>query len=353
MITMMVGGTWGPGARQSKVFEHLVDGVLDSGVSGVIYNGGSLDELEDLYKQTPKYDAVIWMPFVDNDVPKWLPKIKQRAPHVQLVCSKRIIENTYDLPEVVARALTVRANLVVCLTRGPDGFSTSLIDPLGNVFVATSAFDVLGRAIGHRLQVLGDTTRVASESLGHPLHVPDKPHFFDLVRRHAEIFDALVPRPQGSTRFLGNASFRCTRGFPSFRSNDLVFVSQRNIDKTHVGRDAFVAIEAAPVGPVRYHGHHKPSVDAPIQRALYHRYPWAQYMLHGHVYVAGAPMTETIVPCGALEEAQEVIKVLGDTRGSVAVNLKGHGFLALMEDVSWADGLKYIPRPNPEFHVSL
>jgi len=54
-------------------------------------NGGTLDLLYCIVNEAyGNYDVIIWMPEIDNSVPKFVDKIKERYPHALLIISKRI-----------------------------------------------------------------------------------------------------------------------------------------------------------------------------------------------------------------------------------------------------------------------
>lgn len=222
----------------------------------------------------------------------------------------------------------------------------STIDPLGNLWcpqtrdVKTLVSNTLQRAID-----LTNFTRFPSTQLteGSFTILPkDADSFFRFIQECAKKFEELICPANGITRFLGNGSFRCTLGFPSYRSpSNLIFVTKRNLDKTQLNKDGFLPVFLSPdEREVFYRGKDKPSVDTPIQLLLYKKFPKINYMVHSHCYVEGAPFTSSAIPCGAIEEVEEVKKVLNsliEARGkeltSAAVNLKGHGSLLLSEKV--------------------
>ncbi len=101
---------------------------------------------------------------------------------------------------------------------------------------------------------------------------------------------------------------------------------------------------------IYYYGQNKPSVDTPIQLRLYKILPDVNYMLHAHVYIKDAPFTETPIPCGGLEEVEEIMKALkkiGKT-SNISINLIGHGSIILAKDLSYMKDINYIQRPIPE-----
>jgi len=178
--------------------------------------------------------------------------------------------------------------------------------------------------------------------------------WFNRVKELAEEFHDLIQPAGGITRFLGNSSFRCQRGFPSMRlGNDDVFVSRRNVDKRFIDADHMVKVKLDPSSDVHYWGDHKPSVDTPIQLRLYKFLPDINFMVHSHVYVKDAPFTGSAIPCGGVEEVAEVMRTIRKTitpheyiEGSI--NLLGHGSIVMSRRADYVDNVKFYRRPAPE-----
>ena len=78
--------------------------------------------------------------------------------------------------------------------------------------------------------------------------------------------------------------------------------------------------------------------------------PNLNFMLHSHVYVKGAPFTDRILPCGAIEEANEILGLLR-TEGLGPINLRGHGSLLLSETLKGMQGFEFEARKFPEPHA--
>jgi hypothetical protein len=315
------------------------------------FNGGHVSALEWIVKQVHNEDVVVWMPNVSNGAPKVVQEIKKSAPHALLVTSKRNDDGRYSLADITAHALRNRAALFLEIRRRSGRFIGRVVDPLGNMFAGfTDDFVTIGRVIRDRVAALLLFTRVRSKAqwpyLGDAISCSDR--FLGEVHRAADAFHRLIPDVQ-TERFLGNVSFRCQQGFPSFKQGDIVFVSRRNVDKRGFGSCDFVPTLLGGDGSTEYYGRHKPSVDTGTQLRLYSAYPSVRFALHGHVYVEGAPFTNSVVACGALEEVGEVHDVVGDDDGKgFVVNLRGHGFLAMFPDDRTFAGLRYVARPKPE-----
>ena len=64
----------------------------------------------------------------------------------------------------------------------------------------------------------------------------------NLIRKYAYIFASVTFETKDVKRFLGNASFRCPKGFPSFRDGKYIFVSKRNVNKEFITIDDFVPV---------------------------------------------------------------------------------------------------------------
>ncbi len=314
-------------------------------------NGGSFRELEGVLARIKEYKVVFWFADVPNDKPKLIGAIKEANPPCLLITSKRNTEGQYTVPDLVYHALGIKSNLFVEFTSEQCQYKGRVMDPLGNVFLDHNEnFALVAQVLGKRVEELSSFTRVSSQRAGERREIPDENDFFDLVRAHGDTFHELIhPHPEAANRFFGNASFRCERGFPSMKAGGLVFVSRRNVDKRFIEPNSFVAVELGL--PVRYFGDHKPSVDTPIQIALYSHYSNARYMLHSHTYAEGAPLTQSIVPCGALEEANEIIDVFpNQNEVNFSINLRGHGSLVIADSVAQFRAVRYAARPIPEIH---
>ena len=100
---------------------------------------------------------------------------------------------------------------------------------------------------------------------------------------------------------------------------------------------------------VYYWGSKKPSVDTPIQLRLYEALPNINYMIHAHVYLENAEYTNNAVPCGAIEEVEEVLSKIKDKNTDYfEINLIGHGCLVFANNTSQIKNIQYKSRPSPE-----
>jgi len=100
---------------------------------------------------------------------------------------------------------------------------------------------------------------------------------------------------------------------------------------------------------VFYIGDHKPSVDTPIQLLLYQYYKHIRFMIHSHTYIQNAPYTHDVIPCGAVDEFYEIIKMFSDhTHTNIQLNLKGHGSIVMVKNLEDLKNIQYIPRIIPE-----
>jgi hypothetical protein len=340
------------GGRPSRI-AATIHGALDIG-DVELQNGGNFSRLEDIVHNIRGYRLVFWMADVPNGKKKVIMDVKRNNPACILVTSKRNTEGTYDFPSLLHHALGRKSNLVVEFTERDARKYGRVFDPLGNVFLNhTDDFRAVGRVLGARAVELLDYTRMRSEQVGPVIPCPDQPEFFDRIREYADVFHSLIhPAEEAGTRFLGNASFRCERGFPSFKQEGLLFVSQRNVDKRSIDQSSFVAVDSWSEGKVRYFGAQSPSVDTPVQLRLYRHFTNARFMLHSHTYVLDAPFTHRLIPCGAVEEAAEIIRLYPDRESiDFPVNIRGHGSLVVAHDVRALQNIPYLPRPMPELQL--
>lgn len=346
---LFVGGTWtDEGGRPSSMVFKFANALEEQGVKVDLYNGGFYDDLTNIIELVIYYDYVLWWANVPNDKPK-IRNVKEINSRTMLVTSKRNDDNKYTFAELINRALQAKANLCVEFSNQENKFRMRVFDPLGNVWY--EGFEILecGKILLNRIEYLASMTRQKTVQDSNPVVVPNNEAFFDIVKYYGDVFHSLI-NPDGTVqRYLGNSSFRCQRGFPSFKQNGQVYVSRRNVDKRYIEKDAFVPVNLED-GVVYYSGQYKPSVDTPIQLRLYEMLPKINYMIHAHVYIDGAPFTDKMVPCGALEEVACIMNVIGNNTNDsfYAINLKGHGCIVMSDDLDKLANLPYMSRPMPE-----
>ena len=183
--------------------------------------------------------------------------------------------------------------------------------------------------------------------------IPIKKEFLSIVRDYAYKFTEASFHVTDVKRFLGNASFRCPKGFPSFREGKYIFVSKRNVNKEFIGIDEFVPVYLEN-GQIYYCGNSKPSVDTPIQVRMYKLLPNINYMIHSHCYIEGAPFTKKALPCGAVEEVDELKELIKDyydndfNRDFYLINLIGHGSIMMSKNPEQLKDINVVGRPLPE-----
>jgi hypothetical protein len=352
---LFVGGTFDTeGGRPSKLIDSMYKEIAGtSGYEVTLYNGGQVADLRNnIFPSVVEYKVVLWFANVSNDEDK-LRDVKALNPKAILITSKRNDNNKYTFAELISRALAIKANLTIEFSKEEDKlFNMMLFDPLGNVFY--DGFDVAelcDRLLCRTNQLLHFTRVPTVQEVLPPVpEVPKETEFFEFAHNCADIFHNLIRPAKGTERFLGNMSFRCQNGFPSFRGeNGIIYVSRRNVDKSDIKAASFVPVYLDEWNTTKYYGENKPSVDTPVQLRLYKLFPWANYMLHAHCYVDTTGIPDTLmlrtlspVPCGALEEVGEIYQVIpGDSISDfneqaprlLVINLRGHGCILIAKDV--------------------
>ena len=357
---IVIGGKFDDqGGRPSGYVKKLYGHLSAINPGGSLINGGSFSDLKglvDVIESLP-CKAMLWFPDVPNDKEKLIKQIKVKNTKLLLVTSKNNLDRKYSFMELVARALQVKANLFVEFTdpvHDPKRIHASVCDPLGNCFSRTEKIEGTAVALMSRLEELSKFTRMASKGDGlGELPVAPPEGFIDLIRHYAEVYHDLI-HPADGSRFLGNASFRCESGFPSFRTEEGIYVSRRNVDKRSLGAESFVEVRFLNENSIFYDGPNKPSVDTPIQLMLYRYYTKIRFMLHSHVYITGALETDRVIPCGAVEEFYEILKLAPDRNSTlIQVNLKGHSSLIMADSLPFLHAIKYESRPVPEVQYLL
>jgi len=375
----LVGGTFDDeDGRPSGYIEKLYKVMRAINPHGHLWNGGSFKQLKhdtDVYfhdtekVRSQSFNGVIfWFPDVPNDKEKLVRELKKSCPSAFLITSKNNLDGKYPFIELVTRALQTKANLFVEFKRDEESkkLLANVCDPLGNQFCSSIDIEKVATTLMVRVFELMKFTRIPSREKDDWLdnsilieETQDLKRFFNAIKKHAERFHKCI-HGTDTTRLLGNASFRCENGFPSFKDQSgQVYVSKRNIDKRDIGLTGFVPVCFSTISNVLYKGKNKPSVDTPVQLMLYDYYRNIRYMLHSHTYIEGREFTSRLVPCGAIEEFFEIVKLYPsrDTE-KILINLRGHGSLVMLSTLDFKifvypgtqsiEDIAYMPRSLPE-----
>ena len=355
MKILIVGGTWDDnGGRPSSIVSRFATDLTAEIPTVDTINGGYYSEISNLLHKSVllRYDVVFWWANVPNDKPK-LRDVKAVNPKIILVGSKRNDDNKYNYQELISMALGRKQNLVVTFAKEAEKlFRFTIYDPLGNEWYNGASIQDCVRVLKNRLETLVKITRIGTNNTT-DVNIPSveiDPRYLNVVKKYAEKFHELI-MPEPTTRFLGNSSFRCRNGFPSFRNGELIYVSKRNIDKERIDENGFVPVLAKrqPDEKVTVLSDIKPSVDTPVQLALYEMFPNINYMVHSHTYVKDGTFTSNPLPCGAYEEVEEINNTIADkTKHFYAINLIGHGCIIMSDDVDKLETVEFIARPIPE-----
>lgn len=360
---LMVGGNFdSAGGRPSGLFNKIYNSISHrEDIDVTICNGGFVDNLRNnILPSVKDYSIVLWGPNVPNTEEK-IRNVKEINPKTILISTKRN-NGEYDFAELISRALAQKSNLVIEFSKNKDGlYNMMIFDPLGNRLFSGTSVGLMSSVLINRAIKLTKFTRIGSVPSDRKeiQEVPNEEKFFEFARSCSDIFHNLINPAAGTTRFLGNMSFRCQNGFPSFRGeNDIIYVSRRNVDKRFIDASSFVPTYMGEDGEVRYFGEHKPSVDTPIQQRLYQLFPQMNYMIHAHCYFGDTHFKTAVpVPCGALEEVREIEKATRYCSGYedfIAVNLTGHGCILMTSNVERFRELmrdkdnSFVKRPMPE-----
>lgn len=376
MKTLFVAGTWDlNGGKESGLIKKIyLELTKYSELNIDYYNGGNYNDLNNILNSTMNYDIVFWMANVPNDLEK-IRNVKEVNPKTMLITSKRN-NNEYSFQELIQKALASKSNLVIEFSKKEDIYQMQLFDPLGNIWFSGTDTKAFVKSLVDRLLFIQKITRQSTiqdeentgalawffnmfkqemyqdETKFNDLNIKEKEDFLTLVKNYASIFASATMETKDVKRFLGNASFRCLKGFPSFRNDKYILVTKRNVNKEHITIDDFVPVYLENE-KLYYQGNFKPSVDTPIQVRLYEKLPNINYMIHSHCYIKNAPITTNSLPCGAIEEVDEVLDLIEEKYGDFSkdfyiLNLKGHGSIMMSNDVEKLKNIEIIGRKLPE-----
>ena len=364
---LLVGGNWDlEGGRKSKIVDEFGKYLKNA----IIYNGGNYNDLNKILESCIDYDVVIWWANVPNELPK-IRNVKDINYKAMLVSSKRNVEKKYSFQDLLQRSFSLKSNLTIEFSKNDNQYNMKLFDPLGNVWYEGLSIKECSKALLNRLDFIKNITRESTVSneeniacffnmfkeemdeLNNNPTIPEKIEFRNIVKDYASKFAEATFETKDVKRFLGNASFRCPKGFPSFRDGKYIFVSKRNVNKEFIGIDEFVPVYLEN-HRLYYCGKNKPSVDTPIQVRMYNLLPNINYMIHSHCYIENAPYTKNALPCGAIEEVDEITQLLKDyynndfNRDFYIINLIGHGSIMMSNNPKQLKDINMIGRKLPE-----
>lgn len=243
-------------------------------------------------------------------------------------------------------------------------------DPLGNIWYKGTndemAFDIIFNRLGFlnkitrqktqsdnnknlKLNWYFDPYQVEMNRINGKVEIPNVQEFLDIVTEYAKQYYDLLPSIQYSPQF--KRTMRCRRGMSSFRFGENIIVSKRIIRNQFITQNDLV-VTYTKDGNIYYYGNNKPSVDTPIHIKLYDEYKNVNFILHSHEYIDGAPYIEKSIPCGAIEEVNEIIKIINkhyDNNSNLyIINELGHGSIILSNNIELLKNIKIKKRPMPE-----
>jgi len=352
----IIGGRWDDqGGKPSGYIAKFIEAFKAINSNGFALNGGAFKDLEVLPFEKISHspvDAFFWFPDVPNDKEKIVEQIKRLClpKKTLLITSKNNLEGKYSIQQLIARALKQKANLFVSFSKNNNLYAADVYDPLGNCFCKSTYVEIVAISLIRRISELLDYTRVSSSSIADFEDIQVDEKFLNLIRHYAKIFHT-----ENKDRFLGNTSFRCENGFPSYLKGTTILVSKRNIDKQEIDSSGFVPVDLCLFNnnQIFYYGNEKPSVDSPIQVLSYNYYKNVKFMLHSHAYIQDAPFTQRVIPCGAIEEFYEIIEIFPNReQKKLEVNLRGHGSIIMGDSLDIFEKIDYRPRDIPEIRFN-
>ena len=342
---LIVGGSWDlNGGRESGFIKKFYLELLTYNKSITYLNGGNYNDLQTILNSVKDYDVVCWFANVDNSLPK-VRSVKKINPYTILIGSKRNDNNKYSFVEVLNRTLMERHNLSIEFSKQEGIYKMLLFDPLGCKWYEGTSISDLVQNLYKRLLFISNAKREHTYNIEGQIEIPNNEEFFSFVREAAETFHKTIDHSEGVTKFMGNASFR--------GKDNYLFVSKRDVDKSNIDKNNFVACQLNN-GILYYYGDTKPSKDTISQANLYNLFPNINYMIHSHCYAIDGKYTEMPVPCGSLDEIDEITKVIDNQYGGnyglslYKINYLGHGCLLLGKSVDDLKTTHFIPRIFPE-----
>ena len=342
--TLFVAGTWdSKDGKESGLMKKMYY-LLKQDYDIDYFNGGNYEQLKTIIASAKKYDIIFWLANINNDLEK-LENIKNVNPLALVIGSKRNHYEEYSFVDILNKSLIKRHNLTIEFSRSDEKkFKMLLFDPLGTVWYDGFEIKDLVENMKNRINFILTTKRERTFKADGPVDIPNHEEFFQYTRDVANIFHETINHADGVTRFLGNASFKM---------NNRIYVSRRDVDKALINKENFVE-SFSKDNKVYYYGDYKPSKDTVVQIKLYKLFPEINYIVHSHCYADGAAFTKTPVPCGSLDEIDEILYVIKNEYNNefnlsyYKFNLKGHGTLIMAKTIDELKQTKFITRNIPE-----
>ncbi len=342
---LIVGGNFDLNCgRESGFINKMYLELLKYTNNITLVNGGNYNKLSSILDSVKDYNVVFWLANVDNSLPK-IRNVKGINPYVTMIGSKRNDNNKYSFVDILNRSLMERHNLTIIFSKEESGFNMILYDPLGVKWYEGNSIPDLVENLYKRMVFITNARREHTYHIDGKKDIPNNQEFFSFVREAAEVFHQTIDHSEGVTKFMGNASFRGDDGY--------IYVSKRDVDKSKIDQDNFVVCKLDN-NTLNYYGDTKPSKDTISQANLYNLFPNINYMIHSHCYAVDGKYTEMPVPCGSLNEIDEIVRVVEkDYNGNYnlplyIVNYTGHGCLLLANSVDDLKKISFIPRVFPE-----
>lgn len=353
MKVLLTAGTWDLNdGKKSGLIDKMYNLLkVDNDLEIDYYNGGNYNNLKLLVDRANDYEVIFWMANVPNELEK-VRDVKKVNPFAIVIGSKRnhfdynLNKMEYTFVEILNKSLLQRNNLTIEFSKlkDEDKFKMLLFDPLGTSWYEGYDLDKLVKNMMDRIKFIITTRRERTYKVYGGSLIPENEEFFKYVRDVAEIFHKTIEHADGVTRFLGNASFR---------KYGKIFVTRRDVDKAKINKENFVEAYLED-DKVYYYGDYKPSKDTVVQTRLYEMFPNINYIVHSHCYAENGFFTNMPVPCGALDEIDEVLEVIKNdynndfTLNYYKINLKGHGCLIFGNSIEDLEKTNYITRHLPE-----
>lgn len=161
MKILVVGGSFdNDGGKPSGLVKKVYNAIIQNNETVDLYNGGYYSELSSLLMMAKDYDVVFWWANVPNDLPK-IRDVKDIAPHIMLVSSKRNDNNKYSDKELIERVISIKADIAFefkKVNQNQQIFNIRVFDPLGSVWYDGTDITDAVNAVLNQLSSLNEIT---------------------------------------------------------------------------------------------------------------------------------------------------------------------------------------------------
>ena len=311
------------------------------------FNGGDPALLDEAVSLCGSFRAILWLAHVKDG--GYLSRIKEVNKDCLLIQARRNDRKRNSLCEIILDMDKNGTDLCLIIDHDREKYDFKLLDTVANLwYEGPDTSEVITRLQWY-IDHVAELKRIKSAPSDFtPSKITIDEDYYQIVRLFGAILKNVYKTAKSSECIMDSGALRSMHGYPSVRTDDAVLVSCRNIDARGITKDDFVPVETR-TDVVSYSGNREPAIDTAVHLQLYKYYQNVKYIIHTHCCVEHAPMTSIYVPCGCIEDVDEINKIYPNRNScDFAINLLGHGCIILAENLGYFTQCRLVAKHFPE-----